>query len=165
MPLVSAASMKALRRAVTPDTLVTVAAERTLRRLRTLLTEASGSLAASPRKVSPGLTVSRLVPSSLSSATSPALLESEMPSTATIAAMPIATPSADSAARRRRVRRPTLATRSTSAGSRRLGAMSSPIVDHAAVAQLHAPGQRGGDLAVVGDHQHGCAVLVERSQQ
>ena len=38
-------------------------------------------------------------------------------------------------------------------------------MDQAAVAQLHAPGQRGGDLAVVGDHEHGRALAVERPQQ
>ena len=120
MPPVSAASMKRLRRMVAAETSVTAAAESTLGRLRTDLTAASGSCALAPRNVWPGATVSRLVPSSLSSATSPALLDSEIPSTATIAAMPIATPSADSAARRRRVRRPTLATRTTSPASRRL---------------------------------------------
>ena len=44
-----------------------------------------------------------------------------MPSTATIEAMPIAMPTADSAARRRRVRSPMLPTARTSRGSRRLG--------------------------------------------
>ena len=46
------------------------------------------------------------MPSWSSSASRSAFEDSEIPSTATIEAMPIATPSADSAARRRRVRRP-----------------------------------------------------------
>jgi hypothetical protein len=50
------------------------------------------------------------------SARRPACEEEERPSTATIAATPIAIPSADSAARIRRVRRPMLATRARSEG-------------------------------------------------
>ena len=45
-----------------------------------------------------------------------------MPSTATIDAIPIAMPTAESAARRRRVRSPMLPTARTSRGRRRLGA-------------------------------------------
>ena len=75
---------------------------------------ASGNSAVWPKKVWPFATVSRLVPSLSISASSPAWLEEESPSTATIAATPIAIPSAESAARRRLVRRPTLATRARS---------------------------------------------------
>ncbi len=58
---------------------------------------ASGSAAVLPVKLWPFVTVSRLVPSWLISASSPAWLEEERPSTATIAATPIAIPSAESA--------------------------------------------------------------------
>ncbi len=59
------------------------------------------------------------MPSRLISAISPACEEAESPSTATIAAVPIAIPSAESAARSGRERNPTLATRSQSRSSRR----------------------------------------------
>ena len=70
---------------------------------------ASGSSAVCPNKVCPFWTVSRLVPSLSIWASRPACDEEERPRTATIAATPMAIPSADSAARIRRVRRPTLA--------------------------------------------------------
>jgi len=63
----------------------------------------------------PGWTVSRLVPSAAISAFSPAADEEDSPSTATIAATPIAMPSADRPARSLRVRRPTTASRARSA--------------------------------------------------
>ncbi len=52
-----------------------------------------------PRKLVPGETVSRLVPSASIVASSLAWLEADTPTTATIAPIPIAIPSADSAAR------------------------------------------------------------------
>ena len=70
-------------------------------------------------KLCPGWTVSRLVPSAAISAFSPAAEDEDRPSTATIAATPIAMPSADSAARSLRVRRPTLASRARSAARSR----------------------------------------------
>ena len=70
---------------------------------------ASGSSAMLPVKLCPFCTVSRLVPSWAISASSPAWEEADRPSTATIAATPIAIPSADRPARSLRVRRPTLA--------------------------------------------------------
>ncbi len=82
---------------------------------------ASGSSAVCPKNVCPLVTVSRLVPSLSISASRPAWLEEESPSTATIAATPIAIPSAESAARTRRVRRPTLATRARSESRSRGG--------------------------------------------
>src|SRR5262245_37700262 len=83
---------------------------------------ATGNSAASPKSVCPLVTVRRLVPSRSISASRPAWEEEERPRTATIAATPIAIPSADSAARMRRVRRPTLATRARSPGWSRFGA-------------------------------------------
>jgi hypothetical protein len=50
-----------------------------------------------------------------------------MPSTATMAAIPIAMPSADSAARSRRVRRPSAPVRRTSAGATRLDAKAAAV--------------------------------------
>src|ERR1700733_14061896 len=84
----------------------------------------SGSWAVLPAKLWPLVTVSRFVPSLSISSSSPAWLEADRPSTATIAATPIAIPSAESAARSRRVRSPTLATRARSEARSRRGARS-----------------------------------------
>jgi hypothetical protein len=70
-------------------------------------------------------------------ASSPAWLEEERPSTATIAATPIAIPSAESAARSRRVRSPTLATRARSEAKR--GEVASPAAFVVAVACAEPP--------------------------
>ena len=171
MPLVSAASMIGVApHASRRRSLVTAAAERTLRRLRTARTAASGSLAASPRNVCPGVTVSRLVPSSFSSATRPALLESE------IAEHGDHRGDADRHAERRQCG--AQATRAQSdarhaqdvGGSRRLRGAApdasarcgAPTPRHASARSsswIRRPsrsstrrGQRRGDLAVVGDH-------------
>src|SRR5258707_1852106 len=77
---------------------------------------ALGSSAVPPNGFLPLATVSRLVPSLLISASSPADDDADRPSTATMAATPIAIPSADSPARSLRVRRPTPARRARSAG-------------------------------------------------
>src|ERR1700689_1765161 len=74
----------------------------------------SGSSAVLPAKLWPLVTVRRFVPRRSISDSSPAWLEEDRPSTATIAATPIAIPSAESPARMRRVRSPTLATRARS---------------------------------------------------
>ena len=81
--------------------------------------EASGSSAVWPVMVCPLVAVSRLVPSLAISASSPAWEEAARPSTATIAATPIAMPSADSAARSLRVRSPMLASPARSPGRSR----------------------------------------------
>src|SRR5215468_1188186 len=80
---------------------------------------ALGSSAVPPVRLCPFCAVSRLVPSLLISASSPACEEADRPSTATIAATPIAIPSADREARSLRVRSPTAARRARSAGRRR----------------------------------------------
>ena len=67
-------------------------------------TEVSGRTSLAPRNVCPGVTVRRLVPSASISAIRFACAEAEMPTTATIAPIPIAIPSAESAARNLRVR-------------------------------------------------------------
>jgi hypothetical protein len=85
--------------------------------------EASGSSAGCPVRLCPAFcTVSRLVPSAAISAFSPAAEDADRPSTATIAATPIAMPSADSAARSLRVRSPTAASRLRSVGRSRAAA-------------------------------------------
>ena len=76
---------------------------------------ATGSSAVAPEKVCPLVTVSRLVPRRLISASSAAWEEAARPRTATIAATPIAMPRADSPARSLRVRSPTLARAARSA--------------------------------------------------
>src|ERR1700691_6307126 len=96
----------------------------------------------------PLVTVSRLVPSWLISASSAAWEEAARPRTATIAATPIAMPTADSAARSLRVRSPMLASRARSPGRSRAGA---GVGDHAPVEHLDAPPCPGGDRVVVGD--------------
>ena len=83
---------------------------------------ASGSSAVSPARVCPLVTVSRLVPSAWISASSAAEEEAARPRTATIAATPIAMPSADSPARSLRVRSPMLASPARSPGRSRAAA-------------------------------------------
>src|SRR5258708_7145423 len=84
---------------------------------------AAGSSAGCPVRVWPGVTVSTLVPSWSIWASSPASDDADNPSTATIAATPMAMPSADKLARSLRVRNPTLATRARSPGVIRRGAV------------------------------------------
>src|SRR5262245_53130964 len=114
-PLVLTAGMKGLRYAfalVVPTYCASVTGA-----IRPIIAGAVvGNDAVLPAKSCPGATVSRFVPRRSISASKPACDDDDRPSTATIAATPIAMPSDDSAARRRRVRRPTLATRARSAG-------------------------------------------------
>ena len=83
---------------------------------------ATGSSAVAPEKVCPLVTVSRLVPRRAISASSAAWEEAARPRTATIAATPIAMPSADSPARSLRVRSPMLARAARSPGRSRAAA-------------------------------------------
>ena len=73
----------------------------------------------------------------------PAREDSESPSTATMLAMPMAIPRAESTARRRRVRRPTAPRRSRSAGSSR-EVMARPPVRRAARSAAAAPPRARG---------------------
>ncbi len=82
-------------------------------------TEVSGRTSLAPKKVVPGETVRRLVPSASIVASRFAWLDDETPTTATIAPIPIAIPSADSAARSFRVRSPWSATPNSSCGGSR----------------------------------------------
>ncbi len=103
----------------------------------TIAGAASGSCDVLPVSPWPLLTVSRFVPSRSISLSSPAWLEEDRPSTATIAATPMAIPSADSPARSGRVRSPTLATRARSPtrilrGARPVEACSAAVLTGAA---------------------------------
>ena len=86
--------------------------------IRPIIDTASyGSTPTSPLIIDvPGETVSRFVPSAASCRSSSARLDDEIPTTAIIAAIPIAIPNADNHARSGRVRRPVAPTRSTSPG-------------------------------------------------
>ena len=80
---------------------------------------AAGSSAVPPVRAWPFCTVNRLVPSLAISASNPAREDADSPSTAVIAATPIAIPSADRPARSFRVRKPTTASRPISTGRNR----------------------------------------------
>jgi hypothetical protein len=82
----------------------------------------TGSSAVPPVRVWPFCTARRLVPSLAISASNPAWEEADRPSTAVIAATPIAIPRADRLARSLRVRNPTAASRAISAGRNRAAA-------------------------------------------
>src|ERR1700677_1124858 len=99
---------------------------------------ASGSSAVLPAKLWPLVTISRFVPSLSISSSSPAWEDEDRPSTATIAATPIAIPSADSAARVRLVRSPTLATRPRSPGRSRAGTSLAGVLAGSTVALIAA---------------------------
>src|SRR4051812_48918741 len=143
---------------------------------RTIEGAASGSSSLFPRTPVPLATVRRLVPSLSISASRPACEEADRPKTATIAATPMAMPRADRAARSRRVRTPTLATRATSPSRSLAGESSSALTDallaagsgrprrvghDVPVEDLDAPGEVGGDVVVVGDHDDGGALGVQ----
>ena len=127
-PLVSTDGMKGLRNA---PTLLTVPVLWTCCTplMRPIMDGAAiGSSTVPPVTLWPLLTVSRLVPSWLISASRPAWEDADRPSTATIAATPIAIPRADSAARSFRVRSPTVESRARSDAARRLRPGSAVVV-------------------------------------
>ena len=120
IPPVSDSGMRSVRRTLA-DTFPVALTDSTGPMRPIIPTDSSGRDASSPNRVWPGVTVSRLVPSRSSWARRSARLEAEIPSTDTMAAIPRAIPSPDSPVRSRRVRRPTLPTRNTSAGAIRAG--------------------------------------------
>src|SRR5690348_16571128 len=128
----------------------------------------AGSGTSAPARLCPSVTVSRLVPSRSMRASRSAWLERVMPSTATTAAMPMATPSMDSAARTGRLRSPTVPTGSRSAARKRersLVMRAPAVVDDLAVPDLHAaPGGRR-DLAVMRDDDDRRTGVVQFAQQ
>src|ERR1700734_2062690 len=120
-----------------------------------------GSSAWVPDRVLPDCTVSRL-PSWPSSASRLALDVWAMPSTPTMAAMPMLIPSADSAARTRRLRSPRLPTRTRSRPVSREAPVlrtGRRITDNPPVFDLDAPFHGGGHLEVVRDDHDGRALL------
>ncbi len=119
MPPVSVSGMASVRRTVASTPVSPLAAVTGPMR-RIIAVASGGRVASSPRKLCPAWTCSRLVPRASSSARRSALLDAEIPSTATRAAMPMAMPSAVRALRSRRVRRPTLPVARTSRGRSRL---------------------------------------------
>ncbi|GAA0952094.1 hypothetical protein GCM10009554_54640 [Kribbella koreensis] len=88
---------------------------------RTIPSAANGNSAASPVNRVPGATVSKLVPNASNVSSSSAREEAEIPTTLTIAAIPIAIPNADKNARPGRVRNPTPPTRTKSPTPNRPG--------------------------------------------
>ena len=126
MPLVRSSGMRSVRRTLTPSTLRVAAADSTGPIRRIIAGAAVGSVASSPNGSLPGATCSRLVPNRSSSASRSARLEAEMPTTATIAAMPIATPSDVSSVRSRRARSPTVPSHRASVNRSRARSMPGP---------------------------------------
>src|SRR5579859_5162101 len=139
----------------------------------------TGSSAGWPRPVFWTCTLIRL-PSWPSSFSRPVLDDWEMPSTPTMAAMPMLMPSADSAARTRRLRSPRLPTRSRSrrdsreppapaagrAGrGRPLSRAGRCITDDPPVSDLDMPLHGRGHVVVVRDDHDGGAVAVQLAEQ
>lgn len=100
--LVLIAGISGLRYTLAPSMAPACAVSSTSGRWEIRWGAAAGSCAVPPVTDFPVLAVSRFVPSRSICASSPAWDDADSPSTATIAAVPIAIPSADSAARRRR---------------------------------------------------------------
>ena len=135
----------------------------------------SGSVVDSPNRVWPGATRSMSVPRASSSASRSARLDAEIPTTATIAAMPMAIPSAVSAVRSGRDRSPIVPTRSRSrpcmparrepSAARCTPSRRRDVVDDPAVEQGDPPGGAGRDLAVVGDQDDRPPARVEVGEQ
>src|ERR1700730_1311226 len=120
----------------------------------------------------PLTTVRRLVPSRSICASRLASLERVMLRMATMAAMPIAIPSAERAARSRRECRLSVPSASTSCGRRtERGTISVSITsdgvagDDAAVSQRDLTSRGGGDVVVVGNDDDGGALSVQLLQQ
>src|SRR5271169_3460844 len=133
----------------------------------TMPSAVTGSSAGWPRPVFWACTLIRL-PSWPSSFSRPVFDDWEMPSTPTMAAMPMLMPSADSAARTRRLRSPRLPTRSRSRRDSRelpVSCADRSITDDPPVSDLDVPFHGGGDVGVVGDDHDGGAVAVQLAEQ
>src|SRR5580700_9180225 len=133
----------------------------------TMPSAVTGSSADWPRPVFWACTLTRL-PSWPSSFSRPVLDDWEMPSTPTMAAMPMLMPSADSAARIRRLRSPRLPTRSRSRRDSReppLSRTGRRVTDDPPVSDLDAPLHGRGHVGVVGDDHDGGAVAVQLAEQ
>src|SRR5580704_6165865 len=141
----------------------------------TIPSDVTGSSVCCPKAVLWGCAVRRL-PSWPSSVSRPVFDDWEMPSTPTMAAMPMLMPSADSVARTRRLRSPRLPTRSRSRRDSReppaaaaaragreplLSRAGRCITDDPPVSDLDAPLHGRGHVVVVGDDHDGGAVAVQ----
>src|ERR1700729_3423633 len=123
--------------------------------LDTMPSEVVGSSVCWPKAVLLACTVTRL-PSWSSSLSRPDSDDWEMPSTPTMAAMPMLIPRADSNARTRRLRSPRLPTRKRSRRDSREPPASGAgrrVTDDLPVPDLDAPLHGCGHLVVVGDDQ------------
>ena len=141
MPPVTDSSTRWLRRTVA-STAVMPAASVTGPTRAAVSRADSGSVVESPNAVRPGATRSRSVPRASSWARTSARLDAEMPTTATIAAMPMAMPSAVSIVRDRRARSPMVPTRNRSAARSRLREMSRSRLTRRPPSRRRPPGRR-----------------------
>src|SRR5215469_16114087 len=136
----------------------------------TIPSDVVGSSVCCPRAVLLGWTVMRL-PSRASSLSNPDLEDWEMPSTPTMAAMPMLMPSADSDARTRRLRSPRLPTRMRSRRDSRepppglVSRACRRITDDPAVSDFDVPVHGCSDVVVVRDDHDGRSLLVQLPDQ
>ena len=119
IPPVRDTSTLSVRRTVTFPTTRVAAADSTGPMRRIIAGAVVGRVLASPNTELPGSTCNRLVPNSSSSARRSALLDAEMPTTATMAAIPMAMPRAVRTVRARLARSPPVPTASTSRARKR----------------------------------------------
>src|SRR5580700_11241251 len=133
----------------------------------TMPSAVTGSSVGWPKPVLCGCTVIKL-PSWPSSFSRPVFDDWEMPSTPTMAAMPMLIPRADSTARTRLLRNPRLPIRNRSWPVSRDPPASRTgrrITDDPPVFDLDAPLHGGGHLEVVGDDDDGRALVVQLAQE
>src|SRR5579872_5304035 len=167
MPFVLMAGTRALRYTKVLDMAPSSATSVTGPMRATIPSDVVGSSVGCPKTLLPGCTVSRL-PSCPSSFRRPDFDDWEMPSTPTMAAMPMLMPSADRRARTRRLRSPRLPTRIRSRRDSREPPPSRGgrrITEDPPVSDLDTPLHGGGHLEVVGDDHDGRALLVQGAQQ
>lgn len=127
-PAVRSSGTRSLRR-IRASTFPVPVACRTGPMRSTIATAFLGSVTSLPVASLPASAVRRLVPRRSSRAIRSARLDSDSPTTATIVAMPMAMPSAESTTRARRARRPTAPTPRTSRAERREGLRVSPTAE------------------------------------
>src|SRR5438876_2443919 len=129
---------------------------------------AVGSFASPPLNCRPFCTVSRFVPRRSICASRSLWLDCVIPSTPTIAATPMLIPSAESAARSRRMRSPRLASASRSPAARREVSCTRGlpgVAFDATVHQFDASIHGAGHHRAVGDDDDGRAIAMEISQE
>ena len=141
IPPVTSSSMRSVRRTVASTPVIPAVIVTGPMRAATSRAD-SGNVVESPDIVWPGCTRKRSVPRASMRAMTSARLDDEMPTTATIAAIPMAIPSAVSSVRNRRERKPgdrgAGEVDGGAAGWARSSCRDPLVVDHHAVAQRHA---------------------------